>query len=875
VKTISAHEESRGSNLDEIYVWMDTLVVNQHEAPARPQSWWSSTFHNAIKIIGTVILVVEPWHSPKALTRAWCLYVRMIRFANQFTDEVLFSWEIYGSARFNADFYVALAPSEKTHFLSVLVQDFKQIQGMLSLVDSRRADASNPNDLAMIRREIEASIGYEGVNRMVLTQIRAWLVSTAKEGLEGKSWTLQQVKLENMTEQTRLALLHNQIARLYNQQGDLAQARSHQENALALDIKQSGERSDQCARDFNNLGYLCIKAGALDEALPYLEKALSIRIEIHGDASPEAARTRYNLGEVFETKGLFEECLVFFQKSLDALVGADRNDEAIKVLQGIGRAYRSQGFFRESEASFKRALELAGEDSVHPDAAEVWGLYAALLTDTDRFNEARAALDRAREVQIRNLGADHPNVAEIENNLARLCCRLGKYEEGLQCQQRALSIDTKAYGERHLLVARDYNNLGFLLTQLSRLKEAEVHMAKALDIRAERLGKNHPLYARTLCNAAGVKVLLGEFSAAKDQFESARQVLVTVNPTHSDVAEVDALLGQCYYSWGKFTQAEELLNRALSNAGCPESKKVEWTLWLVKCLTDENKHEEARAQLSTAKAMSARVCAELDKDIFKVELCSGEARLLEAVGDIAAAIVKQREALESSPNMTLEKARDKNNLGYLLTEQPTSRENLLEGIASLEDALRIRSAVLGETNAATLRTLFNLGLALASSPETEHKGLQMLSECADKMAATENKLHAFTAKLRQLRLEALIHCFSPKAQASRGAIQSFLAKQPWYVVDESKPIGLETRSLEAYGRGDSSAMEIWVDKYAGTLAGKTHVGLAILEVLLADLSLGEARVKHLEKAIAIGDSVGLFADHPLRIKAKLGLEGNS
>ena len=73
VRTIVALEQSRGSDLDKIFVWMDTFVVNQHEAPQRPQTWWSSTFHGAIKTIGSVILVVEPWHSPKALTRAWCL----------------------------------------------------------------------------------------------------------------------------------------------------------------------------------------------------------------------------------------------------------------------------------------------------------------------------------------------------------------------------------------------------------------------------------------------------------------------------------------------------------------------------------------------------------------------------------------------------------------------------------------------------------------------------------------------------------------------------------------------------------------------------------------------------------------------------------
>ena len=58
------------------YFWLDVVSINQHEARAvpRPSSWWADTFADAIRAFGALVVVATPWHAPRPLSRAWCLW---------------------------------------------------------------------------------------------------------------------------------------------------------------------------------------------------------------------------------------------------------------------------------------------------------------------------------------------------------------------------------------------------------------------------------------------------------------------------------------------------------------------------------------------------------------------------------------------------------------------------------------------------------------------------------------------------------------------------------------------------------------------------------------------------------------------------------
>jgi hypothetical protein len=54
-------------------VWLDVMVTSQHlsAGPSKPPSWWMGTFIQSIARIGGLLLVVDKWDNPTALSRAW------------------------------------------------------------------------------------------------------------------------------------------------------------------------------------------------------------------------------------------------------------------------------------------------------------------------------------------------------------------------------------------------------------------------------------------------------------------------------------------------------------------------------------------------------------------------------------------------------------------------------------------------------------------------------------------------------------------------------------------------------------------------------------------------------------------------------------
>ena len=67
--TCAARERAAGVT-EEIYLWFDVISIDEHHAQAYAKGF-STTFMDAIKQIGHVYLIGEPWSGPKVLTRSW------------------------------------------------------------------------------------------------------------------------------------------------------------------------------------------------------------------------------------------------------------------------------------------------------------------------------------------------------------------------------------------------------------------------------------------------------------------------------------------------------------------------------------------------------------------------------------------------------------------------------------------------------------------------------------------------------------------------------------------------------------------------------------------------------------------------------------
>ncbi|ETW09988.1 hypothetical protein H310_00399 [Aphanomyces invadans] len=134
---------------DGVFFWIDLFVVDQHNAPARPHSWWSTTFVDAIRTIGKVVLVFQPFLDPIPLKRAWCL------------------WEVFAALQTRAAIDVAMPTEQWTDYRVSLRENYRNVIDTLQALDARHAEAFNPNDKDEIFRAIEQGVGFDGLNTRV------------------------------------------------------------------------------------------------------------------------------------------------------------------------------------------------------------------------------------------------------------------------------------------------------------------------------------------------------------------------------------------------------------------------------------------------------------------------------------------------------------------------------------------------------------------------------------------------------------------------------------------------------------------------------------------------------------------------------------
>ena len=123
----------------------------------------------------------------------------------------------------------------------------------------------------------------------------------------------------------------NKLARLLQDQGDLAGARPLFERALAINEKALGPEHPDTAANLNNLARLLRAQGDLAGARPLFERALAISEKVLGPEHPETAISLNNLALLLRPQGdhagarpLFDRALAIRERAL----GPDHPDTA-------------------------------------------------------------------------------------------------------------------------------------------------------------------------------------------------------------------------------------------------------------------------------------------------------------------------------------------------------------------------------------------------------------------------------------------------------------------------------------------------------------------------------------------------------------------
>jgi tetratricopeptide (TPR) repeat protein len=255
-----------------IFVWNNLFMIRQ--VSAAPTDF-GAIFGTTVPLCGFTLAFLDPWDAPSMLTRIWCLA------------------EIYHTVRHGCRLDVAMSAEGRVAFEQALVDDFGSITTALSKINVKKAEASRPGEYDEIMTMVEAGVGCQRLNELVLKQMRAWVAGAGRAALAA----LPQAKRAT-------SVLLNQVALLLQDQGRLDEARPLLEEALVGSRAALGDAHPDTLTSVNNLGMLLQAQGQLDEARPLLEEVLARRrracVPQGGSWRPAEVFTRANFASVDE-----------------------------------------------------------------------------------------------------------------------------------------------------------------------------------------------------------------------------------------------------------------------------------------------------------------------------------------------------------------------------------------------------------------------------------------------------------------------------------------------------------------------------------------------------------------------------------------------
>lgn len=270
------------------------------------------------------------------------------------------------------------------------------------------------------------------------------------------------------------------------------------------------------------------------------------------------------------------------------------------ALIGRGDADAAQAAFGEAAAAFAEAYGPA-----HLVVALALGNRGHTLTRLHRYDDARAHLERALAIRRGAYPPRHPAIALAELELAATDEGLGQLQQAAQRLARAHAALDVVLGADDPMTLTAANNLSVVLSDLGRLEESLALQERVIAGRRTTLGPDAEPTRLTEMNRASSLLDLGRHDEARAALGELVQALEATNPRHGLLGAALHNLGRAHQAAGDLDAARGTLQRAVVLL---------------------------RAQAGAARdAATARV---------------GLADVLRALGDVGAAMVLYREALD-------------------------------------------------------------------------------------------------------------------------------------------------------------------------------------------------------------------------------------
>ena len=253
-------------------------------------------------------------------------------------------------------------------------------------------------------------------------------------------------------------------------------------------------------------------------------------------------------------------------KKLDSGALKDQPRVESAVRHTIGLTQATLGRFDDARASLRVALEIDRKTlpADHPDIASSIERLALVLEDHGDFAEAEPLLRDALRIRRKVLPAGHPEIAVSLSNLGKMLSSLGQEKESETLLREALDISRKALPADDPTIGVRLNNLAMVLNAQGRLSEAESLYREGLGIFRKKLPVGHPEIASMLSNLAMLLEDQDKWDEAEQLLQEVLQIRRNAMPAgHPDIALSLDYLANVRMHQRRFDDAELLQREAV------------------------------------------------------------------------------------------------------------------------------------------------------------------------------------------------------------------------------------------------------------------------------------------------------------------------
>jgi len=392
----------------------------------------------------------------------------------------------------------------------------------------------------------------------------------------------------------------------------------------------------------DSLDYASVASEMLD--VHVLTPVIAAAEEKLADRPEELAELLDVLGTARMGLGRHAQALELYRYALDRIAGraSDDDQRVIQITHNIGAALVALERWQEARAPVEKAVaagrRVLGEDDQQTLRSR--HNLGVILAREGPLDEGESTFRDVLARQSQALGADHPDTALTLTSLGTLLYERRRWADAEACLRDAADRLARTRGADHVETLRALNNLGFVISELGRGDEALAILTDVAERRRRILGDLHP---DTLTTQTNVAVQIQEAGRYDEAIAAYREILAgfraSLGDKHRKTLIALGNLGTGLAAAGRFAEAEpcmaEACQRAARVLGTRDANVLLMKKNLGDCWNGLGRYAEAAEILQGVLDIESVKPGGPKLDLAEVEISLGKALL--GLGDYAGA----------------------------------------------------------------------------------------------------------------------------------------------------------------------------------------------------------------------------------------------